>query len=79
MEKYTKVIGKNGIPQDIILRDQDKWLINQYENKKNINNNYRQLSCQCNLPRSNSFTGNCTNCNKIIKPLIDRDADKYTK
>ena len=42
-------------------------------------NNYRQLSCQCNLPRPNSFTGNCTSCNKIIKPIIDRNADKYTK
>ena len=42
-------------------------------------NNYRQLSCQCNLPRSNSFTGNCTSCNKIIKPIIDKDADKHTK
>ena len=42
-------------------------------------NNYRQLECQCNLPRPNSFTGNCINCNKIIKPLIDRDVNKYTK
>ena len=42
-------------------------------------NNYRQLSCQCNLPRPNSFTGNCTSCNKIIKPIIDKDADKHTK
>ena len=42
-------------------------------------NNYRQLSCQCNLPRPNSFTGNCINCNKIIKPIIDKDADKHTK
>ena len=42
-------------------------------------NNYKQLSCQCNLPRPNSFTGNCISCNKIIKPIIDRNADKYTK
>ena len=42
-------------------------------------NNYKQLSCQCNLPRPNSFTGNCINCNKIIKPIIDKDVDKYTK
>ena len=42
-------------------------------------NNYKQLACQCNLPRPNSFTGNCTSCNKIIKPIIDKDADKYTK
>ena len=42
-------------------------------------NNYRQLSCQCNLPRPNSFTGNCTSCNKIIKPIIDKDVNKYTK
>ena len=42
-------------------------------------NNYRQLSCQCNLPKPNSFTGNCTSCNKIIKPIIDKDVNKYTK
>ena len=42
-------------------------------------NNYKQLSCQCNLSRPNSFTGNCTSCNKIIKPIIDKDADKHTK
>ena len=42
-------------------------------------NNYKQLSCQCNLPRPNSFTGNCTSCNKIIKPIIDKDVYKYTK
>ena len=42
-------------------------------------NNYKQLACQCNLPRPNSFTGNCTSCNKIIKPIIDKDADKHTK
>ena len=42
-------------------------------------NNYRQLSCQCNLPRPNSFTGNCINCNLIIKPIIDKDVYKYTK
>jgi len=32
-----KVIDKNGVPQDIILRDQDRWLIKEYENKSNIN------------------------------------------
>ena len=37
------------------------------------------LTCQCNLPRPNSFTGNCINCNKIIKPIIDKDVNKYTK
>ena len=40
---------------------------------------YRQLGCMCHIPRPNSFTGNCTNCNKIIKPIIDKDADKHTK
>lgn len=39
-------------------------------------NNYRQLACQCNLPRPNSFTGNCVNCNKIIKPIRDKDVNK---
>lgn len=42
-------------------------------------NNYKQLACQCSLPRPNSFTGNCINCNKIIKPIIDKDVHKYTK
>ena len=42
-------------------------------------NNYRQLSCQCNLPRPNSFTGNCTSCNKIIKPIRDKNVDKHTR
>ena len=42
-------------------------------------NNLKQLACQCSLPRPNSFTGNCINCNKIIKPIIDKDVDKYTK
>ena len=42
-------------------------------------NNYRQLACQCNLPRPNEFTGNCKNCNLIIKPIIDKDVYKYTK
>ena len=45
----------------------------------NNDDNYRQLACQCNLPRPNSFTGNCTSCNKIIKPIIDKDVNKYTK
>lgn len=30
--------------------------------------NYKQLNCQCNLPKPNEFTGNCINCNLIIKP-----------
>jgi hypothetical protein len=42
-------------------------------------NNYSQLACQCNLPRPNSFTGNCTSCNKIIKPIIDKDVNKHTR
>lgn len=42
-------------------------------------NNLRQLECKCNLPRPNSFTGNCKNCNLIIKPIIDRNVNKYTK
>ena len=42
-------------------------------------NNYKQLACQCNLPRPNSFTGNCTICNKPIKPIVEKDANKYTK
>lgn len=36
---------------------------------KEFTDNYRQLACQCNLPRPNSFTGNCTTCNLIIKPI----------
>jgi hypothetical protein len=40
---------------------------------------FRELACQCSLPKPNSFTGNCINCNKIIKPIIDKDVHKYTK
>jgi len=36
---------------------------------KEFTNDYRQLECRCNLPRPNSFTGNCINCNLIIKPI----------
>lgn len=72
IEKYYKVLNKEGKPQDIVLRESDKEFINN-------SCQYRQLTCHCNLPRPNSFTGNCTNCNKIIKPIIDKDADKYTK
>ena len=46
---------------------------------KKLDKFFRQLACQCNLPRPNSFTGNCTSCNKIIKPIIDKDVNKYTK
>ena len=42
-------------------------------------NNYKQLACQCNLPRPNSFTGNCINCNIIIKTIIDKNVYKHTK
>ena len=42
-------------------------------------NNYKQLACQCHIPRPNSFTGNCIICNKIIKPIIDKDVNKHTK
>ena len=51
----------------------------QLEYNKKLDNFFRQLACQCNLPRPNSFTGNCTSCNKIIKPIIDKDVNKYTK
>jgi len=46
---------------------------------KEFDNNYRQLECRCDVPRPNSFTGNCTNCNLIIKTIRERNADKYTK
>lgn len=42
-------------------------------------NSFRQLSCQCSLPKPNDFTGHCINCNLIIKPLIDKDDNKYTR
>jgi hypothetical protein len=42
-------------------------------------NNYRELECRCDVSRPNSFTGNCTNCNLIIKPIRNKDADKYSK
>lgn len=43
---------------------------------KEFNNNYRQLECRCDLPKPNSFTGNCTNCNLIIKPIRDKDVNR---
>ena len=46
---------------------------------KEFNDDYRQLECRCNLPRPNSFTGNCTSCNKIIKPIRDKNVDKHTR
>lgn len=49
------------------------------EVNRNFMKNFHQLSCQCSLPRPNSFTGNCIICNKIIKPIIDKDADKRTR
>lgn len=71
IEKYYKILSNDGIPQNIVLREREKEFINNYFN--------RQLSCQCSLPRPNSFTGNCTNCNLIIKPIIDKNANKHTK
>ena len=42
-------------------------------------NKFRQLECKCHLPRPNSFTGNCINCNLIIKLIRDKNADKHTR
>ena len=50
------------------------------ENFKYFNEEWNtRIQCYCNLPQPNEFTDKCKNCNKIIKPIIDKDADKYTK
>jgi len=51
----------------------DEWNL-EIKEFKNINSkyfieNFRQLKCRCDLPKPNSFTGNCLNCNLIIKPI----------
>ncbi len=37
IEKYTKVLDKDGKPQDIVLREKDKEFINNYYKNKNAN------------------------------------------
>lgn len=37
IEKYHKVLNKEGVPQDIILREKDKEFINNYFKNKNDN------------------------------------------
>ena len=66
-EKTKKLIALFNESEDNTQYFNDEW------------NNYRQLSCKCNLPRPNSFTGNCTSCNKIIKPIRDKNVDKHTR
>ena len=34
VEKYFKVLDKNGIPQNIVLRERDKEFINNYSKTK---------------------------------------------
>lgn len=59
VEKYHKIIDMEGNPRDIVLRNHEKDFIN----------NYRQLECRCDVPKPNNYTGNCINCNLIIKPI----------
>ena len=35
MEKYHKVLDKEGVPQNVILREKDKEFINNYYKNKN--------------------------------------------
>lgn len=37
IEKYTKVLDKDGKPQDIVLREKDKEFINNYFKNKDVN------------------------------------------
>ena len=37
VEKYTKILNKDGEPQDIVLREIDKEFINNYYKNKNVN------------------------------------------
>jgi len=37
IEKYVKVIDKDGIPQNMILRDTDRYYIKEFEKLKNVN------------------------------------------
>jgi len=59
---------------NIISKKISKTLLEKTSNIKfskldNYFNNYNQLECRCHVPRPNSFTGNCINCNLIIKPI----------
>ena len=36
VEKYTKILNKDGEPQDIVLREIDKEFINNYYKNKNV-------------------------------------------
>ena len=36
VEKYTKILNKDGKPQDIVLREIDKEFINNYYKNKNV-------------------------------------------
>ena len=41
VEKYTKILNKDGKPQDIVLREIDKEFINNYYKNKNVNKHTR--------------------------------------
>lgn len=41
VEKYTKILNKDGEPQDIVLREIDKEFINNYYKNKNVDKHTR--------------------------------------
>ena len=41
VEKYTKILNKDGKPQDIVLREIDKEFINNYYKNKNVDKHTR--------------------------------------
>ena len=61
----------NGKPKQENNTSEFIWYIWDMSRKREYptKEEYRQLGCRCNVPRPNSFTGNCTNCNLIIKPI----------
>jgi len=48
---------------------QEELIKNHSNGITTLPNDYRQLECRCDVPRPNSFTGNCINCNLIIKQI----------
>jgi hypothetical protein len=58
--------------------------MNTEDNKEEFqfwNDEWNTNECKCHIPRGNSFTGNCLNCNKLIKPIKNDKPDgrRYKK
>lgn len=67
IKKWQELYNVTLIKVNKLLQDE---LIKNHSNGITVlPKDFRQLECRCNLPKPNSFTGNCTNCNLIIKPI----------